>query len=446
MPNGFQQYLLGLPQDQFDALYNQFTQAKPEPFSGAKRKHYGTMGIATPQDQAFAQKAQEVASNVGKTVYENTLEDPVNRVKSWGTLANPYATDEEKRKARDYVAPLPINPDGTLNEEGLARSGGAIMGISTFHGSPKGGIKKLSNEFMGSGEGAQAYGWGSYTAEGKGVGDWYRDKLSGWHEYYLDGKKVDLSSMPAEQSIAISTLTDPLVAQVAGISNPQSKLPSIGDIQKIANVLKSDEGTKAAGEWLSNNAQRLDVKSKGSTYQVELLPHQDEYLLWDKPLSEQSEKVKKALNYVVAELNSNDSFVKRKIDKGIDVDGSGIYAATSKRLSSDKAASEYLESLGIKGIKYLDGTSRGKGEGNYNYVTFNPEAESIITHENDVRIPNAVEEAYAKVRDPESKALLEKKYPELRTTPASVQQMYNKTTDPARRALLEKKYPELRGE
>lgn len=133
MPNGFQQYLLGLPQDQFDALYNQFTQAKPEPFSGAKRKHYGTMGIATPQDQAFAQKAQEVASNVGKTVYENTLEDPVNRVKSWGTLANPYATEEEKRKARDYVAPLPINPDGTFNEEGLARAGGAVLGTMGNH-------------------------------------------------------------------------------------------------------------------------------------------------------------------------------------------------------------------------------------------------------------------------------------------------------------------------
>ena len=126
--------------------------------------------------------------------------------------------------------------------------------------------------------------------------------------------------------------------------------------------------------------------------------------------------------------------------------GSDLYQELTNSKGSDQAASEYLESLGIKGIKYLDGTSRGKGEGRYNYVTFNPEAESIITHENDVRIPNAVEEAYAKVRDPESKALLEQKYPELRTTPASVQQMYNKTTDPARRALLEKKYPELRGE
>ena len=36
----------------------------------------------------------------------------------------------------------------------------------------------------------------------------------------------------------------------------------------------------------------------------------------------------------------------------------------------NKAASEYLHSIGIRGIKYLDGSSRAKGEGAYNYVIF----------------------------------------------------------------------------
>ena len=416
----YERALMSLDEAGLNQLFEKAMAAKPAAFSGARQPERSTMSIATPQDQAFAQKAQEVASNVGKTVYENTLEDPVNRVKSWGTLANPYATDEEKRKARDYVAPLPINPDGTLNEEGLARAGGAIMGISTFHGSPKGGIKKLSNEFVGSGEGAQAYGWGSYTAEGKGTGEWYRDKLTPNKDVKVtfDGKEIDFPQI------------DIGLKKMFGRPDNFSKedvIYALEDAAKEAKRFNRPNDEKQLKYIIEKYKNAKDVKQEsGSTYQVELLPHQDEYLQWDKPLSEQSEKVRKALNHVVAELNSNDSFVKRKIDKGIDVDGSGIYAATSKRLSSDKAASEYLESLGIKGIKYLDGTSRGKGEGNYNYVTFNPEAESIITHENDVRIPNAVEEAYAKVRDPESKALLEQKYPELRTTPVSVQQMYNK--------------------
>ena len=33
-------------------------------------------------------------------------------------------------------------------------------------------------------------------------------------------------------------------------------------------------------------------------------------------------------------------------------------------------ASQFLHSIGIRGIKYLDGSSRAKGEGAYNYVIF----------------------------------------------------------------------------
>ena len=50
-----------------------------------------------------------------------------------------------------------------------------------------------------------------------------------------------------------------------------------------------------------------------------------------------------------------------------------------RETGSDKAASEYLHSLGIRGIKYLDGTSRGKGEGNYNYVIFSDDDVTIVT-------------------------------------------------------------------
>ena len=38
----------------------------------------------------------------------------------------------------------------------------------------------------------------------------------------------------------------------------------------------------------------VETKRTGKLYQVELAPKEDEYLLWDRPLSEQSEKVKAA--------------------------------------------------------------------------------------------------------------------------------------------------------
>ena len=94
--------------------------------------------------------------------------------------------------------------------------------------------------------------------------------------------------------------------------------------------------------------------------------------------------------------------------------GSELYRTISHQLGSDKAASEYLHSLGIRGIKYLDNPSRGAGEGTYNYVMFNPAEGAIITHESGQRIPGAVEEAYRKLRDPKSKAILLERYPELK--------------------------------
>ena len=35
-----------------------------------------------------------------------------------------------------------------------------------------------------------------------------------------------------------------------------------------------------------------------------------------------------------------------------------------------KSASDFLRGIGIKGIKYLDATSRKEGEGSHNYVVF----------------------------------------------------------------------------
>jgi hypothetical protein len=43
-----------------------------------------------------------------------------------------------------------------------------------------------------------------------------------------------------------------------------------------------------------------------------------------------------------------------------------------------KAASRALHAAGIKGIRYLDGSSRGKGEGSYNYVIFDDADVTIL--------------------------------------------------------------------
>jgi hypothetical protein len=55
---------------------------------------------------------------------------------------------------------------------------------------------------------------------------------------------------------------------------------------------------------------------------------------------------------------------------GTQMSGEEMYRRASSAFGSQRAASEALLAAGIKGIKYLDATSRGKGEGSFNYVIF----------------------------------------------------------------------------
>ena len=108
--------------------------------------------------------------------------------------------------------------------------------------------------------------------------------------------------------------------------------------------------------------------AKGNLYEVDI-PEDGEYLLWDKPLSEQPEGVSKALTSDTATMAAleEDQFGGPVMDQ---VTGRDFYRALSRRLGGDRQASEYLRSLGIRGIKYLDGASRNTGDGTFNYVIF----------------------------------------------------------------------------
>jgi len=60
------------------------------------------------------------------------------------------------------------------------------------------------------------------------------------------------------------------------------------------------------------------------------------------------------------------------------IKGEDFYEALSIELGSEKEASLALNEAGIIGIKYLNGMSRSKGEGGYNYVIFSDKAIKII--------------------------------------------------------------------
>lgn len=166
----------------------------------------------------------------------------------------------------------------------------AYMPFEAWHGSPY-AFDRFSSENIGTGEGAQSYGYGLYFSEKKEVGEYYKNA--------------------------------------------------------------------------SEQAGRL--------YQVELAPEDDELLRWDMPLSKQSEKVKTALRAVNRDYPHSDPNVSDKYRQGKDFYYDLVYEVGR----SSKAASDYLHSLGVRGIKYLDGASRDSGGGTYNYVIFSDKDVSV---------------------------------------------------------------------
>ena len=110
--------------------------------------------------------------------------------------------------------------------------------------------------------------------------------------------------------------------------------------------------------------------SDGHLYKLDI-PDEDvaKYLDWDKPLSEQGDLLK----------NLGESVSKRLKGNFTDAPtGFSLYEALRPIKGGDKEASEYLQSLGIPGIRYLDGNSRNAGEGSYNYVTFDPSRINVL--------------------------------------------------------------------
>lgn len=121
-----------------------------------------------------------------------------------------------------------------------------------------------------------------------------------------------------------------------------------------------------------------EIRDSASRYDVNLNVEPDELLDWDAPYSKQPEKVKKLLDDVLT-LNGVESYIPKdtgsKVYLGVadsaDLRGSDIYRIITDQLGRMPAsASHELSASGVKGIKYLDGMSRKKGEGTSNYVIF----------------------------------------------------------------------------
>jgi N12 class adenine-specific DNA methylase len=239
---------------------------------------------------------------------------------------------------------------GTLDQI-LEREDGTIeaqlspASRTAFHGTPH-SFDRFTLEKVGTGEGAQVYGWGLYFAENKAVAQEYKTQLGS----RLSGEKRDLKA------------ADPLSLTDAKnlLANGESVWWTREDMPVWTLLLQpdkiSEEDVQAVGVKFTS-----ELRPNGNIYTVSLDVEPEDLLDWDKPLSEQSEKVRNLLHRHW--LAHKDDHAKQT--------GREIYAKTMTQASLrplvpesvhdhfERQASEYMAKIGIPGIRYLDQGSRG---------------------------------------------------------------------------------------
>jgi hypothetical protein len=241
--------------------------------------------------------------------------------------------------------------------------------LMVYHGSPhrfppteKNPLGEFDPAKIGTGEGAQAYGHGSYLAEVPKVAAGYKTAGARSSHVQIDGQGIQnwaganrnlYSKMSAAEKRALTALND------------------ASDMKQAAFNLRGDSDAIAALEKLK---PRLSELPQGNLYKVDLPDeHIEKMLDWDKPLSEQSPSVRAAINKQ-ADIDA------AKYGEGGGMDyyrsdpdsysGESIYRYLTEQNSGAIPTSEMLREMGIPGIKYLDAASRDAGEGTRNFVVF----------------------------------------------------------------------------
>lgn len=240
-----------------------------------------------------------------------------------------------------------------------------------YHGSGA-DFETFDHSHMGEGEGAQAYGWGTYVSEVEGIGRTYAEdtnnKLfrSKFGSYYLQKLREALNNGRSFESEKQRLLDSHSEMYNKAKEKDGGYSDFIHDYEKLGELKESDLPSR-------------------HLYTVEIPDDNGKnYLDWDGKVGA------RVLNKVNRQLEQQG---KRPINPELDkrykfLDGNDLYRALSIRMpnddatfNDDKAASEFLSSLGFVGIKYpADSMRGGRADGAKNYVIFNEKDAKITDH------------------------------------------------------------------
>lgn len=314
--------------------------------------------------------------------------------------------------------------------------------IKTYHGS-QASFDKFDHSFMGSGEGAQAYGWGTYVSEVEGIAKAYAKQNAAKHKNTIEFLRVSMKLSDAK--VRLSVQMEEKRKWETSISYYENRIKENQDKIDRANEAGTDvgvdyakydirycrnsiDGCKRQISWVNERikeykekiaeAQKVydSMEKPRNLYTVEIPDDNgDNYLDWDgKAPDGLKEKVLDRLynerreDFVdkMRKAGFNDDQIKEEADYTVNkeemadtylkhsVTGGGLYRDLSYYLGEQKKASLFLKDMGIDGVKVIaKRNAGGNKEGKMNYVIFDENNAQITSHTKfSLRLKSAIEE------------------------------------------------------
>jgi len=298
------------------------------------------------------------------------------------------------------------------NQRPVMAAADGRRGITAYHGSPH-DFDQFDISKIGTGEGAQAYGHGLYFADKEGVARSYRNALagkaspkSGQFEFSTSGEFTSIGELTGTPELGLeSTVIKDAFAKVSGA-------PDAGEVKsaKIFDLIDELSAKKMSAPRHERNifdsaieklliagehSDELSIKNpkKGIMYKVHIDANPEDFLDWDRPLSEQPEAVRKIAQPRIFKKQDGTFEAYMEGANGFPKTFSGATAeeATAKAMEgltgahavkgagySPELNARVLKEAGIPGIRYLDQGSRAAGDGSRNYVVFDDKLITIL--------------------------------------------------------------------
>ena len=348
------------------------------------------------------------------------------------------ASETEDVAREDQILLGVDNADGEMNT-------GSVREHRVYHGSGA-DFDAFDHSHMGEGEGAQAYGWGTYVTEVEGIGRTYAEQNATKHNDALRALQHDVDAISdqlnrhrddlkydeeqlkranewrAEAELDYELFKDEAekLKEKYGEASPKYRNHLFNDIytDEMKRAQSSVKSTEESIQYRKEKIAELEKALKDKQAEIDELPKEfprhlytveipddngSNYLDWNGHPAESL--LKDVGSFLESEGFERVQDNPARYEKGEstvvlnpNATGADLYAELQEALGNDKKASQALAESGCIGIKYpADNMRGGREDGAKNYVIFNENDAKITDHTRFLRTASG--EVYGLVKD-----------------------------------------------